>query len=744
MPGWLMTGSLVLGRLAIAVAVLIGAAGIAAAQSRTLEERATPAILAELFPAADRFGAAEGNPPFIRAFAGEEVLGYVFSTLDVVRAPSYSPRPFDAIVGMDVGGRLTGAKLLTYYDAYLTGFPQRLAALADYFARHAGYHVSGSAAFPVTPDFVRGATISARSMRVGILDAGRVILRANNPGPEITEPTLDVEGFVWMDWPELLAIGGIAHGTVTFGMVREAFAAMGVEPGVLEVPLGVDGPTLGVTRFDCRFAGRRSCGEAAPPLHPDDEVYTDLYFGIVTPALIGRNALGSDYYNRFVAALPPGSTAIALLSRGPYNYRGRSYLEEPGLIDRMKVVQGGREFVFHREDHRLLGAVYPSGQRPFTDASVFAIPPDAGFDPLAPFEVVLMVRSVGDGVPDATISFATPYQLPPEAVLWPYVEPTPGWVETWTEQAPQLAVLGVALLVLTGLFVFQKRLAMSRRAHFWVRTAFLVFTLVWIGWIAGAQLSIVHVVNYIKGPFDGAQLGYYLAEPLIVVLGAYVLLSLILIGRGVFCGWLCPFGALQELTARASRFLRLPTWNPSEKIQRWMWLPKYGTAALIVGTAFVAPAALAGTEEIEPFKTAITSAFSRPAPYVTYAVVLIVLSLFTERFFCRFLCPLGGLLALGDRLHVFTFLERRPECGTACHLCERSCPVRAIEKSGRIVMAECFQCLDCQVEYHDDRRCPPLAKQRKQRERKRRDFAPVGAPVPAMARSAGAVFEPPN
>jgi hypothetical protein len=42
--------------------------------------------------------------------------------------------------------------------------------------------------------------------------------------------------------------------------------------------------------------------------------------------------------------------------------------------------------------------------------------------------------------------------------------------------------------------------------------------------------------------------------------------------------------------------------------------------------------------------------------------------------------------------------------------------VKAITPQGKIVTAECFQCLDCQVEYYDDRRCPPLAKQRKQRE----------------------------
>jgi polyferredoxin len=96
---------------------------------------------------------------------------------------------------------------------------------------------------------------------------------------------------------------------------------------------------------------------------------------------------------------------------------------------------------------------------------------------------------------------------------------------------------------------------------------------------------------------------------------------------------------------------------------------------------------------------------------------VLTVGLFTERAFCRFLCPLGGALAILDRLHLLNLLKRRPECGNPCRLCERSCPVRAIEASGKIKTAECFQCLDCQVEYYDDQRCPPLVQMRKQRER---------------------------
>ncbi|MCW5717489.1 MAG: 4Fe-4S binding protein [Bauldia sp.] len=725
-----------LGVVGAALVTLIGAVSTAHAADRPLTDRATPAILRDLFPTADRLGPVEGNPPFMRAYAGEEELGYVFSTYDVVRAPSYSPTPFDAIVGMGLDGRLAGTRVISFSDPYLTGFPERVARLATFFAAYVGYHVDGTGAAPLEPDFVQGTTISARAMRAGVLDAGRVILRANGGMPDVAEPTLDVDGFVWLQWNDLVAMGGVAHRRVTYGAVREAFAATGAVPddASLEVPLGLPASILSDVRFDCRFASVRACSARTALVHPDDEIYSDLFVALVTPAIIGRNVLGTDHYSRFVASQPEGTLSLAVMSRGEYDYRGRNYLrdETGNVLDRVKVVQGDREFIFRREQHQLLGPVFPPGTSPVTDASLFRIPAGSPFDPLAPFSVVLMVHATDAGGARATIEFPVEYQLPDDAVLFPYVEPAPPWVEAWIASIPRLAVLGGALLVLTALFVFQKRLAMSRSLHRWIRNGFLLFTLVWLGWMAGGQLSIVHIVNYLKGPFNGVDLGFYLAEPLIVVLSVYVLLSLVVIGRGVFCGWLCPFGALQELTSKVARFLRLPSWNPSERVQRWMWLPKYGTAALIVGTAFVAPQALAGTEEIEPFKTAITSAFTRPWPYVTYAVVLLVLGLFTERFYCRFLCPLGGILALGDRLHIFTFLKRRSECGTSCHLCERSCPVKAIERSGKIVMAECFQCLDCQVEYYDDHRCPPLAAQRKRREREH-VVRPQLAPVPALA-----------
>jgi polyferredoxin len=193
-----------------------------------------------------------------------------------------------------------------------------------------------------------------------------------------------------------------------------------------------------------------------------------------------------------------------------------------------------------------------------------------------------------------------------------------------------------------------------------------------------------------------------------VIISAYTLISVLLIGRGVFCGWLCPFGALQELLGQASRALGVPQWNPSAAIERRLWMGKYIAAAAVLALVLTEIDPSGATTEIEPFRTAITSKFARAWPYVLYAGALLAVGLFSERAYCRFLCPLGGVLAVLDRLHLLNVLKRRPECGSPCHLCERSCPVRAIEPTGKINTAECFQCLDCQVEYYDENRCPPL------------------------------------
>jgi NosR/NirI family nitrous oxide reductase transcriptional regulator len=328
--------------------------------------------------------------------------------------------------------------------------------------------------------------------------------------------------------------------------------------------------------------------------------------------------------------------------------------------------------------------------------------------------------SDGSGSGAQKREFKLSYKLPSRFVL-PPAEPSAQesleapWRESWRAQAHNIVVLGFGLLVLTVLLIALDRLTRHARLYQALRIGFLLFTLVWIGWIAGAQLSIINVFAWLGGLIHGNGLALLLADPLLCVLLAFVVVSFFVWGRGVFCGWLCPFGALQELLAKLGRVVKFPQWSPSYRAHRMLWRLKYVSLAVLALAALHGLQTMAVAAEIEPFKTVISMRMDRTWPFVAFALVVLAAGLFVERAFCRFLCPLGAVMAIGGRLRLrrFTPLKRRAECGSPCQLCARRCPIQAIEPSGAINMDECFYCLDCQVIHNDASVCPPLVLKRK-------------------------------
>ena len=77
----------------------------------------------------------------------------------------------------------------------------------------------------------------------------------------------------------------------------------------------------------------------------------------------------------------------------------------------------------------------------------------------------------------------------------------PAWVDAWHDSRVNVVMLAVLLSVLTLIFIFQATLSRFRLAHRLVRNGFLLVVLVWLGWTAGVQLSIVNVMNYVRAPF---------------------------------------------------------------------------------------------------------------------------------------------------------------------------------------------------------------------------------------------------
>ena len=117
--------------------------------------------------------------------------------------------------------------------------------------------------------------------------------------------------------------------------------------------------------------------------------------------------------------------------------------------------------------------------------------------------------------------------------------------------------------------------------------------------------------------------------------------------------------------------------------------------------------------EVEPFKTAIVLKFQREWPFVLFAVALLGAGLFVERFYCRYLCPLGAALAIPAQAHL-----RLDEALSRMRLAVpalRQGMHGAGDPPGRTIDAnECLYCMHCQVLYQDDK-CPVCIKRAQRR-----------------------------
>jgi polyferredoxin len=278
----------------------------------------------------------------------------------------------------------------------------------------------------------------------------------------------------------------------------------------------------------------------------------------------------------------------------------------------------------------------------------------------------------------------------------------------WRSKFIEIVFLLIGLGTLSFALGKQDKLVADERRFVIFRNVYLAYTLLFIGWFSQGQLSIVNITGVLQALIAGRSLGFFMYDPMTVILWAFVAVSLVLWGRGTFCGWLCPFGALQEFLGKLGQWLKLPQIKIKPQTDKRLKWIKYPILGVILVSSIFSAHVTDWVVEIEPFKTAITLNFVRSWPFVVYALGLLLAGMFVYKFFCRYLCPFGASLALMGRFRVLDWIPRRKECGTPCQSCRNKCDYKAIEPDGKIQYDECFQCMDCVIIYNSDEKCPPL------------------------------------
>lgn len=689
--------------LALRLLVCIAALTAPAAGAGVL----TKADLARYFPDALRIGDKDARVPVwpITKLDGptERVVAYVFESVDLAPIPGFAGVVPNLLIALDEHGTFLEVRVLSQHEpVFLDGLGEEplFRFVAQYQGKRLGqsFKIGASSASTrassanVYLDGVTKATASIKIVNETVLGAALKVARTKlgyhggRDAASVAQVREDI--YEPLSWQELLARGYVAHRRLDNREVEAAFRGTVVESA-----------------------------DADAAAHPDD-VFAELWYAYLNAPEVGRNLMGEQAYARLKERLEPGQHVLWVMSRGRYGLLGDDHVRG-AVPDRLSLHQDG--LPIGMRDRDLDVAVHAEGAPAAAVGRAFTVYPQAGFDPGRPWTLKLHVaRAKGVIWPEiVSRDFALDYALPERLFVMPEPESARAWKSVWANRAGDLLVLSIALTVLAAALAGARIWVAHRSALAACRWALLTFTLLFVGWHAQGQLSIVNLIGIVKGARLG-DFSFYLYDPVTLGVGLFALATLIVWGRGTFCGWLCPFGALQDFIAWAARRARLPQARVSDRADRMLRTTKYIVLAVILGAAVMYPDRVDPLVEVEPFKTAITLAFSRDWPYVLYAAILLGLGAVWYKFYCRYLCPLGAGLAILGRLRLFDWIPRRAECGRPCGLCRHRCEYKAIDRDGSIRYADCFQCLDCVAIYHDPKRCAPVLL----RDRRNRAVAP--------------------
>lgn len=261
-----------------------------------------------------------------------------------------------------------------------------------------------------------------------------------------------------------------------------------------------------------------------------------------------------------------------------------------------------------------------------------------------------------------------------------------------------------------------RRSPQSARQIRWSRHIVQTVVVAWIAWIVWSKAVAGPGSASAEAfcPFGGFETAFtwvttgatvaHVHTANLVLAGIIVVLALI--GRGFFCGWLCPLGSIQEairgmahaVTGRAPWMRRAgrtisahtPWWPRVDHILR------YGRYVVLVWA--VGGAAVTGVmvfREVDPWNALLSVAEFEVSTAFVVLIAVLGLSVFVDRPFCRYACPLGAVQGLIGKASPMA-IQRNADACLGCTICNTACPMNIeVNQATRVTDTNCIGCLEC-------------------------------------------------
>ncbi len=183
-------------------------------------------------------------------------------------------------------------------------------------------------------------------------------------------------------------------------------------------------------------------------------------------------------------------------------------------------------------------------------------------------------------------------------------------------------------------------------------------------------------------------------------------LAVALLARNAFCGWICPFGFIQDMVHSFSAAVqkRVPAIRKAVKalkqrgaklavLDRYLRFLKYGVLAWAVAGA--AAYGFMVFRDYDPWAALWNLLELSLAGGTVVLAIVLVASFFVERPWCRYACPLGAATGLLGALSPI-YLKREAESCKACAVCTKACPMGLpVHTATTIKSVDCIGCLEC-------------------------------------------------